>query len=435
LEEGDQKGRQRLGRRGELRRARIEALDGFGFARGSVRVAGVLPGEEVDVRIEHVGKRGVEFGRLDRVIAASPERIDHRCPHFLDCGGCDFLHATLEFQHRFKRERVATALGLPLEQVDPVIASPRPLGYRALAKLVVGPERTLGSYRPRSHDVVSMDGCLVHAPEVESIVDDARGLLRQHTGELDLRYLLVRGSLAEGRSVVTLVSRTEAAPGVRRLAEQLFSREDVARIVLHVNASESDALLVEGAHEEVLYARGTPSERIGKVQQSLASGAFAQVNPLAAEKLYALVAEMIAPRGKKIVDLYSGSGGVALTLAMEGALEVIGVEANASAVAAARASAESLGVTNASFVESDVAAFDMPEVDAVVLNPPRKGAADDVLDRIRAPHTVYISCNPDSLARDLARLDARIDRVVPVDLFPQTQHVETVVLCARSRSS
>jgi 23S rRNA (uracil1939-C5)-methyltransferase len=408
-------------------RAQIQDLDDSGFARGPVRVNGVLPGEEVDVRIEHVGKRGVEFGRLARVITPSPERIDARCPHFLDCGGCDFLHATLEFQHRFKRERVARALSLPLERVEPIVASPRELGYRALAKLVVGPNRTLGSYRPRSHDVVSMDGCLVHAPEVESIVDALRALLAEHPGELDLRYVLVRGSLAERKSVVTLVSRTKEAPGIRALAEGLFSREDVARVVLHVNDREGDALLLSDAYEEVLYSRGTPSERIGAVSQSLASGAFAQVNPLAAEKLYALVEEMIAPAGKRIVDLYSGSGGVALTLALAGAREVIGVEANATAVAAARASAETIGASNARFVASDVALFDLPPVDAVVLNPPRKGAAPEVIDRIAAPRCVYISCNPDTLARDLARLGGRIERVVPVDLFPQTQHVETVV--------
>jgi 23S rRNA (uracil-5-)-methyltransferase RumA len=415
-----------LGRRGELIRIRVEEVDEAGVARGDVRVNGVLPGEEVEVRIEHVGKRGVAYGALARVIEPSPERIDPRCQRFLACGGCDFLHAPLSFQHELKRRRIAAALDVALERIEPVVSSPRELGYRALAKLVVS-EGVLGSYKPRTHDVVSMDGCLVHAPEVERIADALRAIDLPP----ELRYVLIRGSLAEGNSVVTLVSRTLDSADLRAVSKTLSSRDDVARIVLHENDREGDALLDPKGREEILFDRGAPSERIGAVSQSLASGAFAQVNPLAAEKLYGIVSEMIAPAGKRIVDLYCGSGGIALTLASAGAAEVIGVEANEAAVRAARDSARSMRADNARFVAEDVKAFAIPDVDAVVLNPPRKGAPPEVIDRITAPIVVYVSCNPDSLSRDLARMPGRIDRIVPVDLFPQTQHVETVVRIQR----
>ncbi len=174
-----------MGGRGELRRIAVETVDEAGVARGPVRVAGVLPTEEVEVRVEHVGKRGVAYARLARVLRAAPERVETRCPHFLDCGGCDLLHAPLSLQHALARGRIARALGLELERVEPVIESPRALGYRALAKLVVGPERILGSYRPRSHEVVSMDGCLVHAPEAEVVVESLRALIREHEGPLE----------------------------------------------------------------------------------------------------------------------------------------------------------------------------------------------------------------------------------------------------------
>lgn len=383
----------------------------------------MLPGEHVEVRIDREGKRGVDYGTLLSVLEEAPQRVPARCPHFLDCGGCDLLHADLAFQHRLKRRAVADALGLRVEQVEPVIASPKPLGYRALAKLVVGPDRILGSYRPRTHDVVSMEGCLIHAPEVEAVVGALRSWIRE-PATLDLRYVLVRGSLAEGKAVVTLVSRTEQAPGVRALAARLFERPDVARVVLDVNPTEGDVLL--SGREEILFDRGPPSERIGEISQSLASGAFAQVNPAAAALLYALVREMIEPRGKRVVDLYSGSGGIALTLAAAGA-SVIGVEAVPAAVEAARASAGGA----AEFVCADVRHYELPPADAVVLNPPRKGAPPELLERLRdVPCLVYVSCNPKTLARDLEILGRPIDRVVPVDLFPQTGHVETVVRSA-----
>jgi 23S rRNA (uracil1939-C5)-methyltransferase len=405
----------------------------------NVRLPGALPGERLHAKIVHVGKKRNLYAEPAEVIEASPDRVPVGCPHFLVCGGCDFLHLNLRAQHDYKRRRVADALDLPIERIDPVLASPRNQGYRALAKLVLGPRRILGSYKPRSHEVADMAGCLIHAPETERVVDAIRATLRECPEPIDLRYVLVRASIAAKKCLVSLVAREPDAAAPRWLADRIRLRDDVEKIVLNVNRSETDALLGPGP-DLVLFDRGgVLHESIGPVSQAIEVGAFAQVNPLAAAELYRAVTEAFEPRGKTILDLYSGSGGIALTLGSSGAARVVGVEANEDAVRAAAASAESMGLGSVVELQSVSVEQGLEQIserfDAIVLNPPRKGASFEALAAIaqRAPiRVVYVSCNPESLARDLEILRGRakleIVRVQPVDLFPETRHVETVVV-------
>jgi 23S rRNA (uracil1939-C5)-methyltransferase len=394
-------------------------------------VPAVLPGELVRVRIEHDGVHGRSFGRVVEVLEASPERVAPACAHFGVCGGCDLLHASPSAQATLKAARVARALG----QAPPaVVPSPSPLGYRAWAKLIVAPDGTLGSFAPRSHDVVDMRGCVVHAPVIERVADRLRGALGPGH---DLRYVLLRATLAEARVLVTLVVRRADARWPAALLPVLAEDPAVVRVVLHVNDDPGDALLGAGP-DHTLLDRALPAERLGDVEQGLGSGAFAQVNPAAAAVLYARVSAALRPAGRRIVDLYSGSGGIALTLAQAGAASVTGVEHNVEAARAASASAARMGLADrtcflAARVEDGAATAD-PAADAVVLNPPRKGATVPVLEALlaRAPlELVYVSCEPTTLARDLEYLAARAELVVhsttAVDMFPQTHHVETLV--------
>ena len=415
----------------------VAELDGrgCGIALGpdgeDVSLPGVLPGESARARVEHRSGAGRIFARPVEITAAAPDRVDPGCPHFLTCGGCDLLHADLAHQHAFKRRQVAAALGRPVDAVEPVVASPRTHGYRALAKLVVRADGVLGSYRPRTHDVTDMQGCRVHAPEVEAVVDAIRAALKVHP--VALRYVLVRGALSEGTTVVTFVARHASVDGLDALVIQLAARPDVARVVLNVNDREGDALL--GDTDVVLHDGPAPREQIGSVTASLAAGAFSQVNPLAAARLYEVVVNEAAPDGRSVLDLYCGSGGIALALAAAGARRVLAVDVDPRAAAAAEASVVDNGMQGRVEVRA-ARAEDVTEVAAeiVILNPPRKGAAASVLEAVsalRPARLVYVSCNPKSLARDLEALEAlgpmEVRRVVPVDLFPHTRHVETVV--------
>ncbi len=409
-------------------RERAPAVGATVFARGG------WAGELADVAVEHVRRDGTVFGTVVDVITASPSRVDARCPRFLDCGGCDFLHVALDAQHAVKRSRVADALGLPLERVEPVVASPRTDGYRALAKLVVSADRRLGSYRPRTHDVADMQGCLVHAPEAERIVEALRAIVRAPPA-LDLRYVIVRASLDEGRAVVTLVTRTAEAPGLDAIVAALSAREDVARIAHHVNDDRGDALLGRGGFD-VRYDAGPVAERIGAVTQTIEPGAFNQINPLGAAALYAVAVAGADAAGREVAELYAGSGGLSGALLAAGASRVVSVELGAEAVAAARASSSAWpGALEArcGAVEDHLDVLGGAPI--VVVNPPRKGLSEIARTAIAEAdweRLVYVSCNPDTLARDVSAWPGAIVRVTPVDLFPHTRHVETVLVIERS---
>jgi 23S rRNA (uracil1939-C5)-methyltransferase len=392
----------------------------------------------VVLTVQHVGRDGTRYGVAEAILRPAPERVEARCPHFLACGGCDLLHLDLAAQRAFKRRRVAEALGLPLDRVAETVASPRSLGYRALAKLVVGPGGILGSYRPRTHDVEDMKGCVVHAPEAEAVVEAARAALAGRDPG-DLRYVLVRASLAEGRAVVTLVTR--GAPPPAPLVAALTPRADVARVVHHVHAGAGDALWGEGP-SHVLMDRGPVVEVVGPVRQSLEAGAFVQINPGAAGRLYARAVADADPAGARVLDLYAGSGGVSLALLAAGAASVVAVESVPAAAAAALAAAAAQGVSDrlevrAAPVEVALSAWSGPAPERVTVNPPRKGLGPGVVAALGAlgvPRLVYVSCNPTSLARDVAGLSAAgyaVAAVTPVDLFPHTDHVETVAVLTR----
>jgi len=336
------------------------------------------------------------------------------------------LHAPYAVQLAAKRARVVRAHGF--ENVEETVPSPRVFGYRALAKLVVGPGGVLGSYRARSHDVADMLGCVVHAPEAEAIVDAMRAL-----PFLGIRYVLVRASLAEKRAIVVLVTRDEDARGAEVIAGALEKRDDVAAVYHHVNASSGDELLGPGPHR-ALFDKGTVHETIGSLRYALEPGAFAQVNPLAAAELYARAVAVAAPAGKRVLDLYSGSAGLALAFARAGASEVVAVESIAAAVRAGERSAL-INDAKIRFVHARAEEAPLEHFDLVVLNPPRKGASREVLERItqiKPAQLLYVSCNPDTLARDLALLEHyTLARAIPVDLFPHTRHVETIALALR----
>lgn len=402
---------------------RVVALDdearGIGPGPRPFVVPGALAGEYVRATLVHAGQRA-RYGRLAQVVTPAKERVPVDCAHFLDCGGCDLLHASLPLQHQFKRGRVAQALGLPLSQVAEVVPSPLAFGYRTLAKLVVGPG-VLGSYRPRTHEVVDMRGCSIHAPVVERVVERARVHLAQRQAE-ELRYVVVR-AFDDAHVGVLLVTRSLGSAEAEALGQVLAGDVAVREVLVQENRSEGDAIFGDG-----------PSRRLSG-DPAPAVAAFAQINPGAAAQLYQVAARLLAPAGQSVLELYAGSGGLSAVLLAAGAARIDAVEVVPAAVdvAQARGLGPNFSIRCGSAEELPLAPHPL-----VVVNPPRKGLGP-VADRLSALHftrLVYVSCNPDSLARDLRRLtiaapDLRIAEVVPVDLFPQTRHVETVVLLQR----
>ena len=410
------------------------APDGAGrgtWRRKEAIVPGTLAGERAAVSWNHVAPHRA-FGRLRRVLRAAPERVEVRCPHFLRCGGCDLLHARRDHQLALKRRWLADILG---REVEPVQVAEDGFGYRALAKLVVGPDGTLGSYAPRSHDVVSMHGCLIHMPVIEGVAD---GLRRRWAAEgpPPLRFVVVRAirpTQAEHRTHgVSLVAPPDADlddGALRRTAEALAEDPGLAWLELRRAARSDDVVLAPDDERRRLVDRGPLVERLGPVEIHLAPEGFSQVHPAMAERLFAHAVAELQPAAKDVADLYAGAAVLARWALAEGAVSALAVEPAPGPVPP-QSSLRLLEARTEGAFEAWKAATH------VFVNPPRRGLGPEVVAQLRrsaARRIVYVSCGPQALTRDLEGLSQAfaVERIRPFDLFPQTRHVETVVTLRR----
>jgi 23S rRNA (uracil1939-C5)-methyltransferase len=440
-------------RRGERLSLLCEGLDDDGYGVGTsagcaVHVAGGVPGDTLEVTVEHLSPHAARvWARLECVISASPGRVTAACPNVPHCGGCVMQCVAYPGQLASKQQRIARALAGLVDDIRPIRASPRVLGYRNKAKLVVARSQdghtVLGSYAPRSHRVIDMAGCQVTEPVLGPVVGTLRQLLDAHavppydetarTGEL--RYAILRANAA-GRVLCVLVATDPQPAWAGPLAQALVTAcPEIAGVVLNVNTTRGGALL--GPLDRRLEGAAELADRVGEVELALSARAFFQVNREQAGALYAAAAAAAREAsGGVAVDAYAGVGGIALSLAADAA-RVVAIEDNAAATADAARSAERLGRANVEVVTADALAglARLTEARVVVLNPPRKGCSPDVLRaaaRLHPERLIYVSCGPDSLARDLALLGKsgyRADFAQPFDLFPHTPHIETLTVC------
>lgn len=435
----------------------IDSLDneGIGLAKHNGKVAlvqGALPGETVIAEIEHEGRTHF-YTQLRKVVRNAPQRTaNNPCKKELKCLGCPLIGMKYQAQLDYKQQRVSAALAkqnlLRFELVQPTLASEPSLGYRASAKLVFGRKREkvlLGLYQRGSHEVIDTEDCPVHHPLINRIVAVVRQEVQRqgisvyssrHKNGL-LRYLLVRISPINNKAMVTFVSNFRDLQQLPKLGKRLMNKIPEV-IAVHQNINSSSGNVILG--QETIKLHGLPDliERVGDIRLRIAPEAFFQVNSLQATKIYALVREWAGlKKNDSAVDLYCGIGGIALHLAKD-AGQVIGIEYVAKAVRNAADNAELNGLRNCRFVAGD-AAEELQKLGEKVeglalatVNPPRKGCSKDLLQalgNIRPRQIIYVSCDPDSLARDLRQLidsGYRLTRVQPVDMFPQTAHVETV---------
>jgi 23S rRNA (uracil1939-C5)-methyltransferase len=447
-------------RAGDQIALRCGGLDDDGAGVGerdgiAVHVPGALPGEDVEAQVAHVSPQApVAWARLARVVAPSPDRRPPVCPGFGRCGGCAVQHLAVDRQLAWKHARVGRAFAahaaLRETPIAAPVASPRALGYRNNAKLVAAraPQGVvLGGYAPRSHDVVDLAGCRVVEPPLDAVGAELRRLLdelgvdlydeRKLTGRL--RYVVLRSNAAGQVLCALIVARP--LPEGPALAERLRrSRPEVTGVVEHENRTRGNALFAPDGPERTLAGEPTLDDRLAVAGRDLAvrltPGAFFQANREVAALAYGALVEALGVRpGERVVDAYAGVGGIGLALAPRAA-EVIGVEAHPGAVANAAAAAARNGLPNARFLAGDAAAVlaTLDRTDVLVVNPPRKGCAPEVLAQAArlAPRAIaYLSCDPETLARDLAVVVAagyRIRAVTPYDMLPHTPHVETLAI-------
>ena len=420
----------------------------------AVFIPNAIAGERVQVRIEKAQKTWAA-GKIVTLLEKSPHRVNRECPVAKLCGGCDFWHMDYAEETRLKAERVRTCLnrigGENLEAV-PILAAPTCYGYRNKAQYPVSAKKGrayAGFFRAGTHDVVEMDRCRILPEESDAIKDIVMGYVNQfHVSVYDetankglLRHIYVRRGAVSGEILVCLVVNGDKLPRTEVLIDRLKQVKGFTTLVLSVNERKGNAVL--GDRFLTLYGPGYIEDTLCGLTFRLSPRSFYQVNHAQAQRLYALaISQAGITKSDTVLDLYCGVGTITLIMA-KAAGKVIGVEVIPQAVEDARNNAARNGITNAEFLTGDAgeAALKLEEQgvhpDVVVVDPPRKGLNADAIEAIArmAPRRlVYVSCDPATLARDVALLKQRgygLANAQAADLFPRCAHVESVVTLSK----
>lgn len=440
-------------------RAHIDGYssEGLGIARIDgqvVFVHGAVRGETCDVLVMKVLKNAA-FGKIAALAEPSPARRQPDCPYYGRCGGCDFRHMSYEEELWAKRARVQDALtriGGAEVTVEEILGAEQPLHYRNKSIYPISPAGEVGFYRARSHQVVHVEHCLIQKPEADALAQALRDYIarfqvepyNEATGRGLLRHLYVRTS-CRGESLACLLVNGSRLPHEQELVDMLrAAAPGVCGVVLGENTRRGNAIL--GDRYRTLWGRDYLTDTLCGLELRLSVPSFYQVNHDQAQRLYEKALEYAGLTGRELaVDLYCGAGTITQVLARR-ARHVIGGEIVPEAIRDAEDSARRNGVENVEFLCGDASrlAAELRQrglrPDVICVDPPRKGLAPDVVEAAASMtpgRIVYVSCDPATLARDVARfapLGYRPVRACAVDLFPGTAHVETVVLLSKLQS-
>ena len=421
----------------------------------AVFVPNAVAGERVLLRIEKARKTWAA-GKITQILERSPHRVNRECPVAKLCGGCDFWHMDYEEETRLKAERVRGCLnrlgGEELERM-PILSAPTCLGYRNKAQYPVASKNGrvyAGFFRAGTHQVVENARCLILPEETDRVKDTVIDYANRFhvsaydetTGKGLLRHIYVRRGALSGQILVCLVVNGETLPKPGALIDGLKTIPGFTTLVLSVNTKQGNAVL--GDRFVTLYGPGYIEDTLCGLNFRLSPRSFYQVNHHQAQRLYRAAIEQAGiTKNDLVLDLYCGVGTITLAMA-SAAGRVIGVEVIPQAVEDARDNARRNGIENAEFFCGDAgqAALALEEQgvrpDVAVLDPPRKGLNADTIEalaRMAPRRIVYVSCDPATLARDVALLKEKgfaLRTAQAADLFPRCSHVETVVLLTRT---
>lgn len=375
------------------------------------------------------------------------------CPLAKKCGGCQLQNLSYPEQLHLKQATAIRLLGR-FGHVEEILGMDDPYHYRNKVQAAFGVNRQgqiiSGVYQSASHRIVPVSDCLIEDKVADRIIVTIRKLLKsfkirpydEDTGRGTLRHVLVRRGWRSGEILVVLVTAHGMLPGKRNFVRALLQQHpDITTVVQNINAGQTS--LVLGAHSEVLYGPGYIREQLGDFTFRISPRAFYQINPVQTEVLYRTALEYAGLTGTEtVVDAYCGTGTIGI-FASRDAARVIGVENNRDAVRDAISNAKANRADNVRFYTADASDFLQgmakagEHADVIILDPPRAGSDERFLSAVTtvAPErVVYVSCNPETLARDLGYLTRhgyRVERMQPVDMFPHTEHVETCVLLSR----
>ncbi len=410
----------------------------------TVFVEGALPDEKVSAEIIDT-KKNYAIARLIKILRESPDRVQPICPLFEKCGGCQLQHLKYSAQLVWKRQQVVDAIErigkIRGVEIFDTLGMENPLRYRNKMQFPVGKNLAIGCYARGSHQIIDTDACLIQKDAADKVLVAAKKILRKfHITPYDedshkgiLRHVMSRVGF-NGELMIVLVTATKILPNEKNIAKAIRAElPNVTSIQQNVQTFHNNVIL--GRETKILYGKPTIKDKIGRLEFNISARSFFQVNTAQAEVLYETAKKFACLTGKEIVlDAYCGTGTIGLYLA-KNAYKVIGVEIVNSAIDDARKNARENKIRNAEFIVGDAVKI-LPHLDiyadVVIVDPPRAGCDRKVLETLAARNPariIYVSCNPATLARDLAilaELGYHTKKIQPVDMFPHSSHVEAV---------
>ncbi len=434
------------------------STDGAGFGRYegmAVFVQGAAPGDKLEALVLKVSKN-YAYAKPVRWLELSADRIDVDCPVFPRCGGCTYRHISYEAEKTYKYNKVKNCInrigGVDIDPLPLVSVTDR-FRYRNKAVYPFSADGKIGFFASGSHRVIECEDCLL---QPDSFAEISKAVLKwakengvsfynEATNRGNLRRLYLRKAEKTGQIMVVPIVAEAVPDCAEKLVEMLKNTiGDKFTLLFNINSSQGNAVF--GEKYVAVYGSGYIDDILCGLTFRLSPQSFYQVNRTAAEKLYEIAAEFADAKNKTVLDLYCGAGTIGLSMA-KNAKQVIGVEIVEPAVCDAKINAELNGITNARFICADAAsaakqlAEQGVKPDVVIVDPPRKGCDAALLgtlaNEFSPERIVYVSCDPATLARDIKILDGygySVKKVVPVDMFPATAHVESVVCLSREKA-
>ena len=408
---------------------------------------GLFPGEEADVEILYQ-RAGVSFAKVRKLYSLSKDRIQPKCKICTSCGGCQYQQIQYEAQLVYKTNRVKNAIKRIAHldvAVNNCIGAKHPYNYRNKIQVPFAKDKkgrvVYGFYKENSHEIIPTKECAIEDKRAASILWDIKELIKEYNiptynednGKGILRYVLIRTSYHYPEVMVVLVTSIMNFPGQRNFVDALIKlHPEITTVVENVNSRHTNVIL--GNKEKVLYGPGFIKDTICDLTFEISASSFFQINPEQVEILYKTALNLInIEKNQVVLDAYSGVGTIGL-IASKKAKKVISVEIVKDAVKNAIENAKRNNVNNIEFHCGDAGEFINNydgQIDMVIMDPPRKGSDEKFLSTLinkKPKQIVYVSCDPETLARDLEYLSSlyKVTYVQPVDMFPFTAHVETV---------
>ncbi len=440
-------------------------VDGAGIGKAdgmTFFVKDAVIGDVVRAKVMKL-KKTYGYARLMELLEASPDRVEPKCPYYRQCGGCQIQALSYEKQLEFKERKVRNNLerigGFSEIPMEPIVGMEEPYHYRNKVQFPVGTDKdghiVTGFYAGRTHTIIPNRDCALGLPVNREILDLVIDFMEKYhvsaydekTGKGLVRHVLIRCGFTSKEKMVCLIINGKSLPHSEKLVEALRKIDGMTSISINCNTGRTNVIL--GRKTVVLWGQEYITDQIGEISYEISPVSFYQVNPVQTEKLYGLALEYADLHGEENVwDLYCGIGTISLFLAQK-AKQVYGVEIIPQAIENAKRNAVKNGIENAEFFvgkseevlpefyEKEAAAGRKAHADVIVVDPPRKGCDEKLLETIvkMAPdRVVYVSCDSATLARDLKILcenGYELKRVRAVDQFCHTVHTESVCLMER----